>query len=342
MVATRSAPPSNPVATLKKLSSDPVPVSRNLSSDPVPVSRNLSSDPVLVPRNRSSDPVPRNPSPSEAPHRGRSSPGEADQGNSPAPETKRDGEGRKPAPPGFRGTARQSLPLRDADKPPPKDPTELNFDFHVDEWPDLDPCSNTSTGNTARPPISAHSITRIPPGFQANQLPVGFSQAMPRKKALPLAGTRATKSTGLGTAPERDAPSRLVERELISQVRQMLGYDREKFHQFKALSGWYRNSEISAAEYGRLCEDLLGMGAWHVIGPRLAWALPDKTKRRELLALLPPDATSAAKPASGRGSAWGGGAGGRGSQLDDAEYPSLVAAAHQPDPPRHAHPWVPA
>lgn len=286
-------------------------------------------------------------------HQGRSSPSEATQKTTIAPippSAEQRSRERPAAPPGFAPCNLHPPPsTADSARPHPREPPkQLNSDLHIAEWPDLCPQHKHSvnSGRPSQPPISAHHTSRVPPGFNTNHLPVSHMQAVPCKEECPP-GNLPTKEVQARTATLiQEAKSRAAEEEkLVSQVRRVLGYDRNKFHRFKTLSGWYRNSEISVHEYAGHCTQLLGATVWQDLGPRLARVLPDRSKRKELLGLFGSASSSTGNSLSEVTShAWndgGGGVGGRGPWLNEKEYPSLVSSAHLPDPPRPSRAWVP-
>ena len=150
-----------------------------------------------------------------------------------------------------------------------------------------------------------------------------------------------------------------LEAEVIQRVRKMLGCDNAKLSLFKTLSGWYRNSEISVQEYAAQCHQLFGDQGWQEIGPQLARVLPVQSKQRELLSLfsasrandIPVGRKGKSKKSKSRMAQppglqrpWMAGrppasVGLHSSLLSEDEYPTLNAAAKQPDPPEELQPW---
>lgn len=150
-----------------------------------------------------------------------------------------------------------------------------------------------------------------------------------------------------------------LEAEVIQRARKMLGYDNGKLSLFKTLSGWYRNSEISVEEYAAQCHQLFGDQAWQEIGPQLARVLPVQSKQRELLSLfsasrandIPVGRKGKSKKSKSRVAEppglqrpWMSGRppaniGLHSLLLSEEEYPTLNAAAKQPDPPKELQHW---
>lgn len=181
-------------------------------------------------------------------------------------------------------------------------------------------------------------------GFPSSQAPPpGFSQS------APLLGSQVS-----GSGPQTDL--RTVEIQVIKNVRRVLDNDQAKFMQFKTLSGWYRNSEISAAEYVKQCSELFG-DTWSDVGPQIAHVMPIEEKRRELLSLFDCPAAldgGAKKKRKGKGSKvsaayggggalqWprgGGGGGGTYPMLSEDDYPSLRSAAGRSGSGKMPGPW---
>lgn len=85
---------------------------------------------------------------------------------------------------------------------------------------------------------------------------------------------------------------KVLEGKVVERVLTVLGKDKSKFKQFKSLSGWYKNNEISVQEYYSQCSALFG-SVWKDIGPQVASVLPDKSKKIELEDMFGPYARSA-------------------------------------------------
>ena len=69
---------------------------------------------------------------------------------------------------------------------------------------------------------------------------------------------------------------------LVETIQKLLGYDKEKFSEFKVLSGSFRKGDCSGDEYFTKCCTLFGSNIGIVFN-ELVDLLPDKEKRQELL-----------------------------------------------------------
>ena len=70
--------------------------------------------------------------------------------------------------------------------------------------------------------------------------------------------------------------------QMIEKVRKAFDYDKEKFTRFKTLMGWYKNGEITVAEFKAQSSLLFG-NKWREIGPEIAEMMPNHEKKNELL-----------------------------------------------------------
>ena len=258
-------------------------------------------------------------------------------------------------------------------KKPPGFETLPHGSRRTDEWPDPtewpDILSNPQLQPTALP-------TGHPNQFTMGYLkPVVSSQPPLPPPGLTLSSDRGAfgPPPGFAMGPSLEEPVRpfsnqyrhhqhqdsrnghkLLEAEIIAKVRRMLEYDNVKFSEFKTLSGWYKNNEISVQEYAAQCYPLFGE-AWQEIGPQLARVLPVQSKQRELMALfratrasdnIPVGRRAKSKkskarmaPPPGLEKPWVSGrpsskVGLHSFMLSEDEYPTLSAAAKQPDPPK--------
>lgn len=118
-----------------------------------------------------------------------------------------------------------------------------------------------------------------------------------------------------------------VEGKVVEKIREIL--NKSDFTTFKTLSGWYRNSEISASEYMDQCSSLFGP-KWTEIGPKVAFVFPNQQKKDELSKLFQTSETLGMKT---KPSVWSSQTSHRASRrpsrgmLDDADYPSLSTAS---------------
>lgn len=261
-------------------------------------------------------------------------------------------------------------------KKPPGFETLPHGSGRMDEWPDPtkwpDIMSNPQSQPTALPtghpsqftmgypkPVVSSQPTLPPPGLMLSSdrgafgPPPGFAMGPSLEESL------RPFSNQYRHHQHQDSRNghKLLEAEVITKVRRMLEYDNVKFSEFKTLSGWYKNNEISVQEYAAQCYALFGE-AWQEIGPQLARVLPVQSKQRELLALFRATRASDNIPMGrrikskkskarmaqppGLEKPW---VSGRPSSkvglhplmLSEDEYPTLSVAAKQPDPPKVLH-----
>ena len=125
-----------------------------------------------------------------------------------------------------------------------------------------------------------------------------------------------------------------VETKVVERIRAVL--DKSQFTEFKTLSGWYRNNQISAVEYMNQCSNLFGP-KWEEIGPKVATVFPEESKQIELSGYFSRPSPSATvrngkskkkAKVTTTTSVWS--SGGRlltQGALSDADYPSLATAS---------------
>ena len=259
-------------------------------------------------------------------------------------------------------------------KKPPGFQTLPHGSRRMDEWPDLtewpDIMSNPQSQPTALPtghPSQFTMAIEYPKPVVSSQPPPGLTISSDRSVFGPPPGFAIGPSLEEPLRPfsnqyrhhqHQDSRNgqKVMEAEVIAKVRRMLDYDNVKFSQFKALSGWYKNNEISVQEYAAQCYPLFGE-AWQEIGPQLARVLPVQSKQRELLALFRTTRASDDIPMGrrikskkskarmaqppGLEKPWTSGRplGLHSLMLSEDEYPTLSAAAKQPDPPKLHEQW---
>ena len=177
-------------------------------------------------------------------------------------------------------------PLEQSQFPPPANalPATNSESYNLPlnanvRWPPSSGINSTSHR------ISSHAM---PPGFIAQDW-----QKIHQDQVYVCSGLVPANQAPSGSVPANQAypttsitvpnlSKRSKEEYVIDQVREALNYDREKFSQFRNLSGWYRNSEITAKDYVMHCRQLFGEGMWMVVGPQLAQVMPIESKRVEL------------------------------------------------------------
>ncbi|XP_048349460.1 E3 ubiquitin-protein ligase ZNF598 [Sphaerodactylus townsendi] len=119
--------------------------------------------------------------------------------------------------------------------------------------------------------LLAVPLGKPPPGFTPI-LPAGVSELAPAKEAKPCLGTYLI----LENFQQRNT-------QLIQSIKEFLHNDESQFNEFKTYSGQFRQGLISAAQYYRSCQDLLGENFRKIFNELLV-LLPDTAKQQELLA----------------------------------------------------------
>uniref|UniRef100_A0A8C5QEJ0 RING-type E3 ubiquitin transferase n=1 Tax=Leptobrachium leishanense TaxID=445787 RepID=A0A8C5QEJ0_9ANUR len=141
----------------------------------------------------------------------------------------------------------------------------------------------------APPPGLATSIGKPPPGF-GNVSPT-TPPAEPQIKAV----EELPFCTRTYLVPENFQQRNI---HLINSIKDFLDGDESKFNEFKSHSGKFRQGLITAAEYYKSCQILLGEN-FNLIFNELLVLLPDNTKQQELLSAHR-DSRSEDKPASNK------------------------------------------
>lgn len=136
----------------------------------------------------------------------------------------------------------------------------------------------------------------IPPGFAAaaRQPSLAGSQQTYRAKPPPGFQTSlmAKEKVKENVAPLQEVPAAKPEvkinsiqernQALVDKIRGLLGYDKSKFDEFKALSGKFRQNACTATEYYAHCCKLFGSNFSQVFS-ELVDLLPDPERKKELL-----------------------------------------------------------
>nr|XP_056722509.1 E3 ubiquitin-protein ligase ZNF598 [Euleptes europaea] len=126
--------------------------------------------------------------------------------------------------------------------------------------------------NSPPPPLGlAVPLGKPPPGFTPI-LPAGVSEPAPAKETKPCQGTYLI----LENFQQRNT-------QLIQSIKEFLHNDESRFNEFKTYSGQFRQGLISAAQYYRSCQELLGENFRKIFNELLV-LLPDTAKQQELLA----------------------------------------------------------
>lgn len=157
----------------------------------------------------------------------------------------------------------------------------------VDEFPTLAASAQIPEQSPAIPPGFA-AAARQPPSLAVSQQtyrskpPPGFQAPMAAKEKVkenvaPLQEVSVSK-------PEAKTNSSVQERNqaLVEKIRSLLGNDKSKFDEFKALSGKFRQSACTAKEYYTHCCELFGSNFLQVFS-ELVDLLPDSERQKELL-----------------------------------------------------------
>ncbi|XP_054849387.1 E3 ubiquitin-protein ligase ZNF598 [Eublepharis macularius] len=197
------------------------------------------------------------------------------------------------------GYSEKPAPCKASSEPPgfKKPPTPSQPLLPQEDFPALG-----SSGPPRMPP---------PPGFNSvvllNSPPPPPGLAVPLGKPPP--GFTPIPSTGVSElAPAKEAkscqgPYLILENfqqrnmQLIQSIKEFLQNDESQFNKFKTYSGQFRQGLISAAEYYKSCQELLGKNFQKIFSELLV-LLPDTAKQQELLAAHT-DSKAKEKPGSG-------------------------------------------
>lgn len=188
------------------------------------------------------------------------------------------------------------------------------------------------------------SRTKPPPGFQP------FSQIAKGKVKENIAPVEDTTVSN----PEVKTSNSKQERNqmLIEKIRGLLGYDKTKFDEFKAVSGKFRKGDCSAAEYYAHCRDLFAANFSQVFS-ELVDLLPDEERKNELLSVHQDAKVNAKRESSSRGkvgkaskkapgvwqsqgTAWN--VGMQSNGVSEMEFPSLPASSKKSFQPSYRSP----
>ncbi|XP_041942881.1 E3 ubiquitin-protein ligase ZNF598 [Alosa sapidissima] len=170
-------------------------------------------------------------------------------------------------------------PLPASDSPPL--PMEEEFPALISKKPPPGfkgafPLKSTQTAPPPPPPGLggvAAMVTKPPPGFTG--VPLNSNVVDPPVTAA----NRPTQSLGTYLKPDNFQKRNM---DLIQSIKNYLQNDESKFNEFKNYSGQFRQGVISAAQYHRSCQELLGDNFNRVFNELLV-LLPDTQKQQELL-----------------------------------------------------------
>lgn len=208
----------------------------------------------------------------------------------------------------------------------------------------------------------------IPPGFAAaaRQPSLAGSQQTYRAKPPPGFQTSlmAKEKVKENVAPLQEVPAAKPEvkinsiqernQALVDKIRGLLGYDKSKFDEFKALSGKFRQNACTATEYYAHCCELFASNFSQVFS-ELVDLLPDPERKKELL-IAHQDAKITAKqrgenkrkpgtshekmatPAVWQNGATAWNMETKSNDISERDFPSLPAAAKRSFQPRYKTP----
>lgn len=177
-------------------------------------------------------------------------------------------DSKKPSKPSIYGKAASAAQLHSADEFP-----TLAASAQVPEQSSAIP---PGFATAARQPSLAGSQqtyrAKPPPGFQTPML----AKEKVKENVAPLQEGPAPKpEVKMNSVQERNQA-------LVDKIRGLLGYDKSKFDEFKALSGKFRQNACTATEYYSHCCELFGSNLSQLFS-ELVDLLPDPERKKELL-----------------------------------------------------------
>ena len=177
-------------------------------------------------------------------------------------------DSKKPSKPSIYGKAASAAQLHSADEFP-----TLAASAQV---PEQSPAIPPGFATAAQQPSLAGSQqtyrAKPPPGFQTPMV----AKEKVKENVAPLQEGPAPKpEVKMNSVQERNQA-------LVDKIRGLLGYDKSKFDEFKALSGKFRQNACTATEYYSHCCELFGSNFSQVFS-ELVDLLPDPERKKELL-----------------------------------------------------------
>ncbi|KAI4884012.1 hypothetical protein NFI96_019532 [Prochilodus magdalenae] len=157
-------------------------------------------------------------------------------------------------------TEEEEFPALISKKPPPGFKTTF-------------PLKSTQPGLPPPPPGLGPVVSKPPPGFTG--VPLNSNVLEPTVPAF----NRPAPSPGNYQMPDNFKQRNM---DLIQSIKNFLQNDEFKFNEFKNYSGQFRQGLISAAQYHKSCQELLGDNFGRVFNELLV-LLPDTQKQQELL-----------------------------------------------------------
>ncbi|XP_028843065.1 E3 ubiquitin-protein ligase ZNF598 [Denticeps clupeoides] len=160
---------------------------------------------------------------------------------------------------------------------PPPPPTEEDFPALTSKKPPPGfkgafPLKSSQQPGLVPPPPGLGPVGKPPPGFTGVPLNGNVEPTVPLIN-------RSVQPLGTFLAPENFQQRNM---DLIQSIKNFLLNDESKFNEFKTYSGQFRQGVISAAQYHRSCQELLGDNFSRVFNELLV-LLPDTQKQQELL-----------------------------------------------------------
>lgn len=137
------------------------------------------------------------------------------------------------------------------------------------------------------PPGFGHNRNAVPPGFSAT-VPYGSATVTITSKSStpPMIMTNGTNTSVTCNSYSYAQPSDYKDRNqmLITNVRDALENNSDRFTEFKTMSSQFRQGSVSATQYYEKCRELFGQSKFSQIFPELLVLLPDIRRQEELLA----------------------------------------------------------
>ncbi|XP_045214491.2 E3 ubiquitin-protein ligase ZNF598-like [Mercenaria mercenaria] len=161
--------------------------------------------------------------------------------------------------------ADEDFPVLGSKSPPKKPPPGFKQE---------EPVKSSAPPGFSKP---VNTNNKPPPGFGSQNVSGNFKNGIVEEKVLPM-------SVDIENY-QYSQPDGFQERNqlLIGTVKSFCAADSMQFPDFKTLSGEFRRSEITSAQYYNRCCDILGKDNFLEVFPELLALLPDIDKQQELL-----------------------------------------------------------
>ncbi|XP_041362656.1 E3 ubiquitin-protein ligase ZNF598-like [Gigantopelta aegis] len=195
----------------------------------------------------------------------------------------------------YRNTSKSNGKSLSPDNFPKLNPSHAVDDFPTlkprgpGEFPTLNsPIAMAAPVTKTGPPPGLGHIKSAPPGFKSTTAserpPPGFTLSTLMDETIkprPLLATTAFENFDYFKPADFSARNA----KLVAEVSNLLEHDQELFAQFKSYSGQFRQGSLSAADYYKSCQELLGDDKFNKILSELISLLPDIKKQQELLSV---------------------------------------------------------